>query len=126
MKHSYTVTEPPTPPTPDPGLDFKGFVGPIHQGSVVRAGDAIPIVFSLGGYQGLDVLGCRLALAACRPTAGDPGAPTGGEPASSQWGRGLTFHSWTGHYVFMWQTGRRGPGTCRTFVLGLATAASRA
>ena len=56
VTHSYTVTEPPTPPAPDPGLDFKGFLGRIHQGSVVHAGDAIPIVFSLGGGQGLDVL----------------------------------------------------------------------
>ena len=53
VTHSYTVVEPPPPP---PDLGFAGFFGPIHDGSVVRAGDAIPIVFSLGGYHGLDVL----------------------------------------------------------------------
>jgi DNA-binding beta-propeller fold protein YncE len=119
VTHSYTVAEPPPPPPPaDPGLDFQGFLGPIHDGSVVRAGDAIPIVFSLGGDHGLDV------LAAGSPTSvqtdcDDPGTPTGGDPAWSQSGRGLAFHSWTGHYVFTWQTRKSWAGTCRTFVLGL-------
>jgi DNA-binding beta-propeller fold protein YncE len=118
MTHSYTVTAPSPPGTPDPGLDFQGFLGPIHDGSVVRAGDAIPIVFSLGGDQGLDVLAAgspSSALVDCD----HPGAPTGGEPAWSKSGRGLVFHSWTGHYVFMWQTRKSWAGTCRTFVLGL-------
>jgi hypothetical protein len=118
VTHSYTVTEPPTPPAPDPGLDFKGFLGRIHQGSVVNAGDAIPIVFSLGGDQGLDVLTAG-SPSSVQTDCGHPGTPTGGETASSQWGRGLTFHSWTGHYVFMWQTRKAWAGTCRTFVLGL-------
>jgi 6-phosphogluconolactonase len=119
VKHSYTVSEPPNPPAPDPGLDFKGFLGRVHQGSVVRAGDAIPIVFSLGGNQGLDVLAAG-SPSSVQTDCGHPGTPTGGDPASSQWGRGLTFHSWTGHYVFVWQTRKAWSGTCRTFVLGLS------
>ena len=117
VTHSYTVTEPPPPPA-DPGLDFKGFLGPIHQGSVVRAGDAIPIVFSLGGDRGLDVLAPG-SPSSVRADCDHPGTPTGGDPASSQSGRGLIFHSWTGHYVFSWQTRKSWAGTCRTFVLGL-------
>ena len=116
--HSYTVTEPPVPPAPDPGLDFNGFLGPIHQGSVVHAGDAIPIVFSLAGDQGLDVLAAG-SPSSVQTDCDHPGTPTGGEPASSQSDRGLMFHSWTGHYVFMWQTRKAWAGTCRTFVLGL-------
>jgi 6-phosphogluconolactonase len=117
VTHSYTVTEPPPPPA-DPGLDFKGFLGPIHQGSVVRAGDAIPIIFSLGGDRGLDVLAPG-SPSSVRADCDRAGTPTGGDPASSQSGRGLSFHSWTGHYVFMWQTRKSWAGTCRTFVLGL-------
>ena len=121
VTHSYTVTEPPPPPpsTPDPGLDFQGFLGPIHTGSVVRAGDAIPIVFSLGGDQGLDVLASG-SPSSVQTDCDQPGTPTGGEPAWSQSGSGLVFHSWTGHYVFMWQTRKSWAGTCRTFVLGLS------
>jgi hypothetical protein len=120
VTHSYTVTEPPPPPppAPDPDLDFQGFLGPIHQGSVVSAGDAIPIVFSLGGDRGLDVLAPG-SPSSVRTDCDHPGDPTGGEPAWSQSSRGLIFHSWTGHYVFMWQTRKSWAGTCRTFVLGL-------
>ncbi len=118
VTHSYTVTEPSPPSTPGPGLDFQGFLGPIHDGSVVHAGDAIPIVFSLGGDQGLDVLAAD-SPSSVQTDCGHPGAPTGGDPASSQSDRGLIFHSWTGHYVFMWQTRKAWAGTCRTFVLGL-------
>ena len=118
LTHSYTVTEPPPPSTPGSGLDFQGFLGPIHEGSVVHAGDAIPIVFSLGGDQGLDVLAAD-SPSSVQTDCGHPGAPTGGDPASSQSDRGLIFHSWTGHYVFMWQTRKAWAGTCRTFVLGL-------
>ena len=50
VTNSYTVVEPPPPP---PDLGFAGFFGPIHNGSVVHAGDAISIVFGLDGYHGL-------------------------------------------------------------------------
>jgi DNA-binding beta-propeller fold protein YncE len=120
VTHGYTVTEPPPPPPPAPDADlhFEGFLGPIHQGSVVHAGDAIPIVFSLGGDRGLDVLAPG-SPSSVQTDCEHPGAPTGGEPAWSQSDRGLIFHSWTGHYVFQWQTRKSWAGTCRTFVLGL-------
>jgi hypothetical protein len=119
VTHSYTVTEPPPPPPPsDSDLDFQGFLGPIHQGSVVHAGDAIPIVFSLGGDRGLDVL-APSSPSSVQTDCDHPGDPTGGEPAASRYDKGLIFHSWTGHYVFVWQTRRSWAGTCRTFVLGL-------
>ena len=83
VTHSYTVTEPPTRRRLLRGLDFQGFLGPIHDGSVVRAGDAIPIVFSLGGDQGLDVLADG-SPTSVQTDCGDPGTPTGGDPASSE------------------------------------------
>ena len=87
VTHGYTVTEPPHPPPPPPpaGLDFQGFLGPIHNGSVVRAGDAIPIVFSLGGNQGLDVLADG-SPTSVQTDCANPGTPTGGDPASSSGG----------------------------------------
>ena len=114
VTHGYTVTEP--TPQPEPGFGFQGFVGPIHDGSVVRAGDAIPIVFSLGGDHGADVL-ADSSPASVQTDCDDPGAPTGGYPARSE--RGLTFNGSTGHYAYLWQTKRAWAGTCRTFVLGL-------
>jgi DNA-binding beta-propeller fold protein YncE len=120
VTHSYTVTAPAPPPPPPspPALDFQGFFGPIHQGSAVRAGDAIPIVFALGGDHGLDVLAPG-SPSSVKTSCEHPGTPTGGEPASSPSGRGLAFNSSTGHYVFVWQTKQAWAGTCRTFVLTL-------
>jgi DNA-binding beta-propeller fold protein YncE len=115
VTNSYTVTEPPPPP-PDPGLGFEGFVGSIHDGSVVSAGDEVPVVFSLGGFRGRDVLADG-SPTSVQADCDDPGQPTGGEAAWSK--RGLTFNRWTGHYVFQWQTKKSWAGTCRTFVLAL-------
>jgi DNA-binding beta-propeller fold protein YncE len=110
VTNSYTVVE---------GLlGFEGFFGPIHDGSVVHAGDAIPIVFSLGAYRGLAIL-AEGSPSSVRVDCEDPGQPTGGAPAESPSGRGLRFNHWTGHYVFTWQTRSAWAGTCRTFVLGL-------
>jgi DNA-binding beta-propeller fold protein YncE len=117
VTHSYTVTAPPPPPPPPP-LAFQGFFGPIHQGSVVHAGDTIPIVFSLGGDHGLDVLASG-SPSSVQTNCERPGTPSGGDPAASKDASGLTFHAWTGHYVFMWQTRKAWSGTCRTFVLTL-------
>jgi 6-phosphogluconolactonase len=110
VTHGYTVAE--------SVLAFKGFFGPIHNGSIVRAGDAIPIVFSLGGYGGLAVLADG-SPSSVRVDCRHPGQATGGERALSKSGRGLRFNRSTGHYVFAWQTKSAWAGTCRTFVLDL-------
>jgi DNA-binding beta-propeller fold protein YncE len=115
VTHSYTVVEPAPPP---PDLGFEGFLGRIHEGSVVRAGDAISIVFALHSYQGLDILADG-SPSSVRVDCRHPGQATGGEPARSRFDRGLRFNRWTGHYVFRWQTRSTWAGTCRTFVLGL-------
>lgn len=110
VTHSYTVAE------SVPG--FEGFFGPIHDGSVVRAGDAIPIVFSLGAYRGLNVLADG-SPSSVRVDCRHPGQATGGNPARSPSGQGLRFRASTGHDVFTWQTRSAWAGTCRTFVLAL-------
>jgi DNA-binding beta-propeller fold protein YncE len=110
VTHSYTVVE--------PVLGFMGFFGPIHDGSVVRAGDAIPIVFSLGAFRGYHVLADG-SPTSVQVDCEDPGAPTGGEPVERPFDRGLRFNRATGHYFLFWQTKRAWAGTCRSFVLGL-------
>jgi DNA-binding beta-propeller fold protein YncE len=112
VTHGYTVAE--------SLLGFKGFLGPTHDGSVVRAGDAIPIIFALSGHHSVNDVLAQGSPTSVRVDCDDPGEPTGGEPAESQFDRGLTFNRWTGHYVFTWQTERAWAGTCRTFVLGLS------
>ncbi len=116
VTNSYTVVEPPPPP---PDLGFAGFFGPIRNGSVVHAGDAISIVFGLDGYQGLKIL-AKGSPSSVQVDCQHPGQPTGGEPARSPSGRGLRFSRRSGHYVFRWQTRAAWAGTCRTFILSLS------
>jgi DNA-binding beta-propeller fold protein YncE len=111
VTHGYTVVE--------PVLAFLGFRGPIQDGSVVRAGDTLPISFSLGGFHGLDLLADG-SPSSVKVDCDDPGAATGGWPARSEGDRGLRFSRSTGNYVFDWQTDKRWAGTCRSFVLTFA------
>jgi DNA-binding beta-propeller fold protein YncE len=112
VTHSYTVVQPP------PDLGFVGFFGSIHDGSVVRAGNAISIVFGLDAYHGLKILATG-SPTSVQVDCQHPGHATGGEAARSAPGRGLRYNRHTGHYVFSWQTKTAWAGTCRTFVLSL-------
>jgi DNA-binding beta-propeller fold protein YncE len=112
VTHSYTVD---APPPPEPG--FGGFVGPIHDGSVVRAGSVVPIAFSLGGFNGLDVLADG-SPSSVRVHCDDPAERLGDElPAESA--DGLLFDETTGAYTFAWQTDRSWAWTCRAFAVTL-------
>jgi DNA-binding beta-propeller fold protein YncE len=111
VTHSYTVDAP-----PEPG--FGGFVGPIHDGSVVSAGSIVPIAFSLGGFHGLDVLAGG-SPASVRVDCDDPGQRLGDEAPAAP-ADGLLFDAATGAYTFAWQTDRAWAGTCRAFTVTLA------
>jgi 6-phosphogluconolactonase (cycloisomerase 2 family) len=111
VKHSYTVTAPPEPP--ESGFDF---VGPIHDGSVVKAGSVVPIAFSLGGEHGLDVLADG-SPSSVRVDCGATGVASGGSPAHSA--DGLQFDAAKGVYTFAWQTRSSWAGTCRAFQVTL-------
>jgi DNA-binding beta-propeller fold protein YncE len=107
VTHAYTVAA---------GYPFGGFLGAIQNGAVIKAGTTVPIVFSLGGNLGLDVLAAG-SPASGTVTCGSPDAPTSTEPADSDYG--LRFSSSAGVYVFKWHTKRSWAGTCRAFVLTL-------
>jgi 6-phosphogluconolactonase (cycloisomerase 2 family) len=111
VTHSYSVV------AKQPGSTFEGFVGPIHDGSVVRGGSVVPIAFSLGGDRGLDVLADG-SPSSVQVDCRHPGDPTGGRPAQSE--NGLQFHETTGHYTFAWQTRSSWAGTCRAFIVTLS------
>jgi YVTN family beta-propeller protein len=105
VTHTYTVS----------GYTFEGFLGSIHDGVTLKAGSTVPIVFSLSGDRGPDV------LAAGSPASGavrcGTTVPTRTYPAASD--GGLRFDSSQGVYVFQWRTKRGWAGTCRAFVLTL-------
>jgi hypothetical protein len=100
---------------------FEGFVGPVQDGSVVKAGSVVPIAFSLGGFHGLDVLGDG-SPSSVRVACDDPGEAVGGDAAESA--DGLRFDEASGTYTFAWQTHRAWARTCRAFVVTLRDGSS--
>jgi YVTN family beta-propeller protein len=106
VTHSYSVG----------GYPFGGFLGSIRDGAVIKAGTTVPIVFSLGGDRGLDVLAAG-SPASGAVMCGSADAPESVQPAYSDYG--LRFSASAGLYVFKWHTKRSWAGTCRAFVLTL-------
>lgn len=100
-------------------FDFGGFTGAV-QGppavNVVKAGSAVPVEFSLAGFQGLDVLAeGSPTVSAYSCATGEPTSPADEVPAHSQ--RGLTYDAGTDTYTFTWKTLKSWAGTCRRLVV---------
>jgi hypothetical protein len=100
---------------------FTGFYPPVDNLpalNVVKAGQAIPIIFSLGGNHGLAILapGYPASIAeACGVTAEDASVPT--ETAG---GSRLAYAPGSQTYAYIWKTDKRWAHTCRTLILKLS------
>ena len=113
-----TATPTPTPtPTPIP-FTFTGFFAPVDNLptlNTVKAGQAIPVKFSLGGDYGLNIFMPGYpssSLVACGTTAEDAIEETSTAGSSS-----LSYDSGSGRYHYVWKTDKAWANTCRTLVL---------
>lgn len=96
---------------------FGGFQAPVRAGTTVaNAGRAVPLKFSLGGYQGMVILG---GSPLSRPVSCETGAPAGTLAAIDLVGGGLRYDAATDTYSLNWNTDRQWAGTCRQLVLRL-------
>ncbi len=99
---------------------FSGFFQPVDNlptQNVVKAGRAIPVKFSLGGDQGLDIFATGYPTSAqvtCGATAEDAIQQTA--PAGSS---GLSYDVATDQYNYVWKTDKAWAGSCRTLVVKL-------
>jgi probable HAF family extracellular repeat protein len=100
---------------------FTGFFQPVDNAPTVnktKAGNAIPIKFSLGGERGLNIFAAaypRVSLMQC-----DAGAvATEIEQTVSAGGSSLTYDISAGQYTYVWKTDKAWAGSCRQFQLGL-------
>jgi hypothetical protein len=99
--------------------NFTGFFRPVENLPVrnrAHAGSAIPIKFSLHGYQGLDILAegyPRAVAAACDAAIADDGE----EAALST--SVLIYDASADRYGFVWKTDKHWSGTCRRLILEL-------
>jgi hypothetical protein len=90
---------------------FDGFYSPLAAEPAVassRAGDTVPVKFSLGGDRGLDVI-TRAAWRPCGVTSDDSSTASGS----------LTYSAGPARYTFMWQSDKSWAGSCREFLLTL-------
>jgi hypothetical protein len=103
--------------------DFTGFFSPVNNPTdpdpnSVKAGQSVPVKFSLGGDQGLAVLddeapNPKLVFSSCDPT--DEADPVLTTPANN----GLTYNALTDTYTYVWKTDKHWKGKCGTFTLKL-------
>ena len=109
------VTQPPTQFT------FTGFFPPVDNQptiNTVNAGRAIPIKFSLNGYQGLDIFAVGYpasVVVACGTSAEDAI-----EQTVTAGGSSLSYDAATDQYTYVWKTDKAWANTCRTLVLKLS------
>ncbi len=101
--------------------DFAGFFPPVTPApaiNMVEAGSAIPLKFSLAGYQGLDVItyGFPTSQQIDCQTLAPVGDPVATRPAGKS---GLSYDPLTGWYNDIWKTEKGWSGTCRMLILQL-------
>ena len=98
---------------------FGGFQRPIDNlpaSNLVKAGQAVPVKFSLGGDRGLGI------LAAGSPTsspAGCNGTIDDAVTAPAAENSGLQYDAASDTYTYVWKTAKAWAGTCRTLSVAL-------
>jgi hypothetical protein len=102
-------------------FSFTGFFPPVDNLPVVnrvKAGQAVPLKFSLDGNHGLDIFAAgypKSVAISC-----DFAAPTAVlEETETAGGSSLTYDPSSDRYKYVWKTDKRWAHTCRQFVLGL-------
>ena len=101
--------------------DFNGFFPPVANPpavNTVNAGQAIPVRFSLGGNQGLDVFVPgypKVELVACPPSVTRPVDASLAAISDS-----FTYSADSDQYSYVWKTDRAWRGKCARLVFGFA------
>ena len=86
---------------------FTGFAQPIDNGGVwntVKAGSAIPVKFSLGGAQGMDVINAGSPTATETTCPGASAALDAVEETVTASQSGLTYDASADQYIYVWKT----------------------
>ena len=86
--------------------------------NVVKAGSAVPVKFSLAGYQGLAIMMAGYPVSTvtlCGNTATDTIEETVTAGPSS-----LSYDATTDRYNYVWKTDKLWAGTCRTLTVKLS------
>jgi uncharacterized membrane protein len=106
-------------------FDFSGFFKPVSNPgptapyvmNTVQAGQAVPIRFSLGGNQGLNIFAA--GNPASKPVACTLSNTQGAEPTRAAGNTELSYHAGSDRYRYLWKTEKAWSGTCRQLSLTL-------
>jgi hypothetical protein len=100
--------------------NFSGFLAPIDSDRVnkVKAGQSIPVKFSLSGYQGAAVI-AAITSRGIDCTSGETDG-TGMIEINTAGNSGLRYDASTDTYTYVWKTEKAWKGSCRELMLTLA------
>ena len=100
---------------------FNGFFQPVDNlptTNAVKAGSAMPVKFSLGGDQGLNIFEAGYPKSQTIPCAST--APVDGiEETVTAGSSNLSYDASTDTYTYVWKTQKAWAGTCRQLVVKL-------
>ena len=106
---------------------FAGFFRPVDNLptlNVVKAGQAIPVKFSLGGNQGLSILASgypKAVVMSCTGTLQDAV-----EETVTAGGSSLQYDATSGQYIYVWKSDKAWAGSCRQLQLKFADGTTQA
>lgn len=101
------------------GYAFGGFLAPVDPLPTLnsmKAGAAVPVNFSLGGFHGLDIFAAgypKSQPVACSSTSPEDGI----EQTINAGGSSLSYDVATDQYSYVWKTNKLWAGTCRQLIL---------
>jgi hypothetical protein len=101
---------------------FRGFFRPVDNLptlNLVKAGRAVPVKFSLGGDEGLDVFADGYPKSRRISCSSSAPLDTVEQTTSAAGGSGLTYDPTTERYTYVWKTRKAWSGTCRQLVVKL-------
>jgi hypothetical protein len=107
--------------------DFSGFFPPVDNPPVVNrvsAGRGVPIKFSLGGDQGLDIFQPGYPKTQVYNCSSGQAEDVIEETVTANTS-GLSYDAATGQYTYTWKTDKGWANSCRTFLLGLKDGSDR-
>jgi probable HAF family extracellular repeat protein len=103
-------------------FNFTGFFQPVDNLPTlnsVKAGQAIPLKFSLGGDQGLNIFAAGYPKSELI-TCGSSALVDGIEETATAGSSSLTYDAATDQYTYVWKTQKSWAGTCRQLVVKLS------
>jgi phage replication-related protein YjqB (UPF0714/DUF867 family) len=104
-------------------FNFTGFFPPIHENwpklNKQKAGSNVPVKFSLGGNQGLDIFAQGYPKSQEIPCNNPNVEVAGTDPTTSPGGSGLTYDAGSDQYHYNWKTEKGWEGSCRQLVVKL-------